>query len=91
MNFLPADALGVTDGERVGFRPEWATLDTGGPLSGTVARLRTPIGADVVHVVVPELDRDAMHVRRPVRQVDRRAIVAAAILIGDRHRSTGIR
>ena len=41
MNFVPGAALGVTQGDRVGFRPEWATLDDNGPLTGTVARLRT--------------------------------------------------
>jgi len=40
MNFLPAAALGVADAERVGFRPEWATFDASGPLSGVVSRTR---------------------------------------------------
>lgn len=41
MNFLPAGAIGVTEGERVGFRPEWAHVDPVGAIAGTVARLRT--------------------------------------------------
>jgi len=41
MNFVPGSALGVTEGDRVGFRPEWAILDDIGPLAGTVSRLRT--------------------------------------------------
>ena len=38
MNFVPAAALAVNAGERLGFRPEWAVLDEGGPLQGVVTR-----------------------------------------------------
>ncbi len=41
MNFVSCAALGVSAGERVGFRPEWATLDDKGPLAGVVSRVRT--------------------------------------------------
>ena len=48
MNFLPAKALGVVDAQRVGFRPEWATLlgrqspknDKHGYLHGSILRIR---------------------------------------------------
>jgi len=48
MNFLPANVLGVADAERVGFRPEWATLTGNQPgstqkrghLHGSVLRVR---------------------------------------------------
>lgn len=40
MNFVPSLALGVSSGERVGFRPEWAVLDSSGPLPGVVTRAR---------------------------------------------------
>jgi glycerol transport system ATP-binding protein len=38
MNFLPNSALGVSAGERLGFRPEWAVLDDSGPVQGVVTR-----------------------------------------------------
>ena len=38
MNFLPNSALGVSAGERLGFRPEWAVLDDNGPVQGVVTR-----------------------------------------------------
>jgi len=40
MNFVPNSALGVTVGERLGFRPEWAVIDKSGPLEGVVTRAR---------------------------------------------------
>jgi glycerol transport system ATP-binding protein len=46
MNFLPAGSLGITPGERIGFRPEWARLvdevqtEKPGTLQGTVAGVR---------------------------------------------------
>jgi len=40
MNFVPAHALGVHGCERVGFRPEWASLRDDGPLRGVVSRTR---------------------------------------------------
>lgn len=40
MNFVPTSALGVAQGERLGFRPEWATLDDGGAVPGVVTRTR---------------------------------------------------
>lgn len=40
MNFVPASALGVADGERIGFRPEWAMIDAAGPITGTIKRVR---------------------------------------------------
>ncbi len=40
MNFIPSTAIGVSDSERLGFRPEWASLDNQGPLAGTVSRVR---------------------------------------------------
>jgi glycerol transport system ATP-binding protein len=40
MNFVPAQALGIAAGERLGFRPEWAVLDDTGPLQGVVRRIR---------------------------------------------------
>jgi glycerol transport system ATP-binding protein len=40
MNFLPAAILGVPEGERLGFRPEWAELSATGPLRGVVSRTR---------------------------------------------------
>ncbi len=40
MNFVPNSALGVSAGDRLGFRPEWAVLDANGPLEGIVSRTR---------------------------------------------------
>lgn len=40
MNFVPNDALNVSLGERVGFRPEWAVLDDSGQVKGVVTRTR---------------------------------------------------
>ena len=40
MNFLPNSAIGATLGERLGFRPEWAVIDSNGPVKGVVARAR---------------------------------------------------
>lgn len=40
MNFIPASALNLADGERIGFRPEWALIDAAGPIKGTVKRIR---------------------------------------------------
>jgi hypothetical protein len=40
MNFVPAGALGVSSGERLGFRPEWAHLSANGKLQGQVVRVR---------------------------------------------------
>ena len=48
MNFLPAGSLGVTDAQRVGFRPEWGRIVSAtdsvqrpqGGLQGTLRRLR---------------------------------------------------
>lgn len=40
MNFVPAAALGVSGGERLGFRPEWAHLSADGKLQGQVVRVR---------------------------------------------------
>jgi glycerol transport system ATP-binding protein len=40
MNFVANSALDVTEGERLGFRPEWATLNDSGPLQGVVKRTR---------------------------------------------------
>ena len=40
MNFVPNSAIGVTMGERLGFRPEWAVIDESGPLKGVVTRTR---------------------------------------------------
>lgn len=40
MNFVPNSALGVSMGERLGFRPEWAVLDDRGPVQGVVTRTR---------------------------------------------------
>ncbi len=39
MNFVPAAVLQV-DGERAGFRPEWAGLDADGQIAGSVQRVR---------------------------------------------------
>lgn len=41
MNFVPAAALGIPDVDRLGFRPEWATVEDGGPIAGVVTRIRT--------------------------------------------------
>ena len=40
MNFVPGSAIGLTTGERLGFRPEWAAIDDGGSLNGVVTRTR---------------------------------------------------
>lgn len=40
MNFVPNSAVGVTTGQRLGFRPEWAVIDNDGPLKGVVTRTR---------------------------------------------------
>lgn len=40
MNFIPSDAIGVQNAERLGFRPEWASLDERGQVTGTVSRVR---------------------------------------------------
>ena len=40
MNFVPNSVLGVSTGERLGFRPEWAALDENGPIRGVVIRTR---------------------------------------------------
>ncbi len=40
MNFVPSSALGVSAGNRLGFRPEWAELDRDGPLRGVVSRVQ---------------------------------------------------
>ena len=40
MNFVPSSAAGVTLGERLGFRPEWAVIDRSGPVKGVVTRTR---------------------------------------------------
>lgn len=39
MHFVPNSAIGVTMGERLGFRPEWAVIDNSGPLKGVVTRI----------------------------------------------------
>ena len=41
MNFVPSSALGVSGGDRVGFRPEWTALDDRGSVSGVVSTIRT--------------------------------------------------
>ncbi len=41
MNFVPSSALGVTGGDRVGFRPEWTAVDDGGSVAGVVTTTRT--------------------------------------------------
>ncbi|MGI9262031.1 MAG: ABC transporter ATP-binding protein [Woeseiaceae bacterium] len=40
MNFVPASALNLANAERIGFRPEWAVIDTAGPISGSIKRIR---------------------------------------------------
>ncbi|XOV83053.1 MAG: ABC transporter ATP-binding protein [bacterium] len=40
MNFVAADALGVDNAQRIGFRPEWAQLSSTGQISGTLQRVR---------------------------------------------------
>lgn len=40
MHFVPNSAVGVTLGERLGFRPEWAVIDNSGPVKGVVTRVR---------------------------------------------------
>lgn len=40
MNFIPGTAIGVRDADRLGFRPEWASLDDSGQVTGTVSRVR---------------------------------------------------
>ena len=40
MNFVPNSAIGITMGERLGFRPEWAVIDNSGPVKGVVTRTR---------------------------------------------------
>ena len=40
MNFIPNSVLGIEAADRVGFRPEWASIDDGGQLQGVVARTR---------------------------------------------------
>ncbi len=72
MNFLPADALGVTNGERVGFRPEWARLGdsgaTAGTIVGTVSRLRTLGSRDgrPWGIVMLDTDHGELAVRGPI-------------------------
>ncbi len=41
MNFVPSSALGVTGGDRVGFRPEWTAVDDRGSVAGVVTGIRT--------------------------------------------------
>jgi hypothetical protein len=40
MNFVPAALFDVGSCDRLGFRPEWATLDDGGQIPGVVTRTR---------------------------------------------------
>ncbi len=40
MNFVPANVLQTVPGDRAGFRPEWASIDSGGQLAGSVGRVR---------------------------------------------------
>jgi glycerol transport system ATP-binding protein len=40
MNFVSSNVFGVSLGDRLGFRPEWATLDSDGPVQGVVSRVR---------------------------------------------------
>ena len=58
MNFLPGAALGVSDGERLGFRPEWATLDDQGPIVGVVTRVRTQGTRDGARYGITTLDTE---------------------------------
>ena len=41
MNFVPSSALGVSGGDRVGFRPEWTAVDDHGSVAGVVTGIRT--------------------------------------------------
>ena len=40
MNFLPSDVVGVTHGDRIGFRAEWASLSPEGSVQGSVVSVR---------------------------------------------------
>lgn len=72
MNFVPGSALGVTAGDRIGFRPEWATLDDSGPLAGTVLRLRMLGTRDGVPWGVTTIDTEHgdLAVRGPIDPVN---------------------
>lgn len=41
MNFVPSSVLGITVGDRVGFRPEWTAVDDQGSVAGVVESVRT--------------------------------------------------
>ncbi|MGI9204313.1 MAG: ABC transporter ATP-binding protein [Woeseiaceae bacterium] len=58
MNFVPAAALNITDGDRIGFRPEWAVIDTAGPIEGTVKRIRIQSTVNGVPVGLITLDTE---------------------------------
>jgi len=70
MNFVPSDVFGVSVGDRLGFRPEWAILDPQGAVQGVVTRLRTqgtrmgqPYGLVTLSTQYGEVSvRGAMHV-----------------------------
>jgi glycerol transport system ATP-binding protein len=104
MNFVPSSALagsptnraarGASMGERLGFRPEWAALDDGGPLAGVVTRTRIqgtrngiPYGLITLKTEHGELSvRDAADVevgRRTAMRVHRYVAFAGERKVGE--------
>lgn len=71
MNFVPAATLGMTSVERLGFRPEWATLDEQGPVAGVVTRLRTvgTRGGLPWGITVLQTEHGELSVRGPIDPV----------------------
>lgn len=70
MNFLPCAALGVADGDRLGFRPEWAALDDQGPVPGVITRIRTEgtRDGDVYGITTLTTEFGEMAVRGSIRR-----------------------
>jgi len=73
MNFVPAAALGLDDCEQLGFRAEWAELDTHATLRGSVRRVRLQGTRDghVYGVVTLDSAHGELNVRATMREAPR--------------------
>ncbi len=65
MNFVPNAALGVSMGDRLGFRPEWAVLDDNGPVKGVVksTRVQGTRGGEPYGLVMLETEYGELAIR----------------------------
>jgi glycerol transport system ATP-binding protein len=72
MNFVPARVLQLDAAERIGFRPEWASMDTQGSLRGTVTRTRVlgARGGQPYGLVTLATEFGSVSVRAPLQVSD---------------------